>query len=65
MEHNSIVLRAQNATALQANIFLKVTLFTRHRKRWRPFFKRKPVLRTTAYFTFTICFSVKSGETFT
>jgi hypothetical protein len=66
MERNSIILHAQNATALQANIFLKVIKYLLvTSKEGRAFSKPKAVLWSTADFIFTICCSVKSGEIFT
>jgi hypothetical protein len=66
MEHKSITLHAQIATAFQANVFLKeINYLLITSKRGRDFSKRKTVVRSNADFPFTICCTVKWGETFT
>jgi len=66
MEYNCIILHAQNATALQYSVFLtEITQLLVTSKGGCALFKRKPLLTSTTYSTFTICFSVKSGEIFT
>jgi len=58
MEHNCIIMHAQNATALQPNVLLTViTQLLVTRKEWCAISKRKTLLRSTADSTFTICCS--------